>query len=78
VPLGLTQCELAARIHVSYPRANELIHGKQGVTPDTALRLSRLLSTTPELWLSLQLARDSWQAQHAESARTIDAIRPVA
>jgi len=48
VPLGLTQCESAARIHVSYPRVNELIHGKRGVTPDTALRLSRLLSTTPE------------------------------
>ena len=70
--------ELAARIHVSYPRVNELVHGKRGVTPDTALRLSRLLGTSPEFWLNLQLAHDLWQAMHAESARTPSDIRPVA
>ena len=78
VPLGLTQSELAARIHVSYPRVNGLVHGKRGVTPDTALRLSRLLGTTPEFWLNLQLAFDLWQAMHAEAARNIADIRPVA
>ena len=78
LPLGLTQRELAARIHVSYPRVNELVHGKRGVTPDTALRLSRLLGTTPEFWLNLQLTYDLWQAMHAKSAQNIADIRPVA
>ena len=41
-PLGLTQTEFAERLGVSYPRVNELVHGKRGVTPDTALRLERL------------------------------------
>jgi len=40
-PLGLSQTELAAKLGVSYPRVNELVHGKRGVTPDTALRLER-------------------------------------
>ena len=34
-PMGLTQRELAERIHVSYPRVNELVNGRRGVTPDT-------------------------------------------
>ncbi len=46
-PLGMTQSELAKRIHVSFPRVNEIINGRRGVTPDTALRLSKLLGTTP-------------------------------
>src|SRR6059036_3569210 len=41
-PLGLSQTGLAERLGVSYPRFNELVHGKRGVTPDTALRLERL------------------------------------
>ena len=41
-PLKMTQIQLAERLGVSYPRVNELIRGKRGVTPDTALRLERL------------------------------------
>ncbi|MCB1048712.1 MAG: HigA family addiction module antidote protein, partial [Calditrichaeota bacterium] len=42
-PLGLTQVELARRLGVSYPRLNEIIKGRRSVTPDTAMRLSRVL-----------------------------------
>ena len=41
-PLDVTQRDLAKRLGVSYPRINEIIHGRRGVTPDTALRLERL------------------------------------
>ncbi len=40
-PMGLTQRELAAAIHVPYQRVNEIINGKRGMTPATALRLAR-------------------------------------
>ena len=46
-PMGLSQLELAEKIGVSYPRVNELIHGKRGVTPDTALRLEQLWRSRP-------------------------------
>ncbi len=62
-PLGLTQKELASRIGVSYPRLNQLIHGRRAVTPDTALRLARFFGTTPEFWLNLQLAYDLYEAR---------------
>ena len=77
-PLGISQTELAHRIQVSYPRINELVHGKRGVTPDTALRLARLLGTTPEFWLNGQRNWDLWQAIHAPAAAALRKIRPVA
>jgi len=55
-PLGLSQTDLAERLGVSYPRVNELVHGKRGVTLDTALRLERLLGMEAQFWLNLQLA----------------------
>jgi addiction module HigA family antidote len=76
-PLGMTQTELAERINVSFPRVNELINGKRGVTPDTALRLAKLFGTTPEFWLNGQQHWDLWHALHAPKAREIRKIRPV-
>ena len=55
-PLQMTQAELAVKLGVSYPRVNELIHGKRGVTPDTALRLERLFGMEAQFWLNLQLS----------------------
>lgn len=77
-PLGMTQTELAERIHVSYPRVNELINGKRGVTPDTALRLSKLLGTTAEFWLNGQRNWDLWHALHSDSAKDLRRIKRVA
>jgi addiction module HigA family antidote len=76
-PLGMTQTELAARIGVSYPRINELVHGRRGVTPDTALRLERLLGMEAQFWLNLQLAWDLYRASRSPAARRIRAIRPI-
>lgn len=76
-PLGMTQTELAERIHVSYPRVNELVNGKRGVTPDTALRLAKLFGTTPEFWLNGQRNWDLWHAIHSSAADERDSIEPV-
>ena len=67
-PLALTQVEAAERMGVSQNRLNELIRGKRGVTADTALRLAKLLKTTPEFWLNLQNAYDLFEARHSISA----------
>ena len=73
-PLGLSQTELARRIGVSYPRVNELVHGKRGMTPDTALRLERLLGMEAQFWLNLQLAWDLYHATHSSAAASIQQI----
>jgi addiction module HigA family antidote len=77
LPLGMTQTELARRIHVSWPRINQIVRGRRGVTPDTALRLARLFGTTPEFWLNGQLNWDLWHAIHSDAAQDLDRIEPV-
>lgn len=74
-PLGITQTELAAWIGASYPRINELIHGKRGMTPDTALRLEQAFGMEAQFWLNLQLAWDLYQARHSPLAREIARIK---
>jgi len=66
-PMEITQVQLAEGIHVPYQRINELINGRRGVTPSTALRLSRFFGTTPELWLNIQLRWDLFHAPRAEA-----------
>lgn len=76
-PLSMTQVELAHRIGVSYPRINELVKGRRGMTPDTALRLERLFGMEAQVWLNLQLVWDLYQATHAVNASEIDQIEPL-
>lgn len=76
-PLGITQRDFAERIQVSYVRLNEIVNGRRGVTPDTALRLARALGTTPEFWLSLQQACDLWDALYGPGAVDLTAIEPL-
>jgi antitoxin HigA-1 len=76
-PLGMTQVEFAKRIRVSYPRINEIVKGKRGITPDTALRLARFFNMTAEFWLGLQEGWDLWHALHADTAADILKIDPL-
>ena len=76
-PLGLTQTAFAERLRVPLQRLHDLIRGRRGVTPDTALRLARALGTSPELWLNLQEAWDLWHAAHGSAADDIAEIEPL-
>jgi len=71
-PHGLSQKDLAKGIQVPYQRVNELVRGRRGVTPSTALRLGRFFGTSPDFWLNLQLRWDLYHAQHAEAAALRD------
>jgi len=75
-PLGITQQTLAREIKVPYQRVNELVNGRRGITPATALRLSKLLGTTPDYWLNLQLRWDLYFAQNKE-AKILKGIHPL-
>lgn len=57
-PMGISQTEFARHVHISTQRINELIHGKRGITPQTAWLLSQALGTTPEFWMNLQTVYD--------------------
>ncbi len=74
-PMGISQRELANGIHAPYQRVNELINGKRGITPSTALRLAKYFGTTPGFWMNLQLRWDLYQAQQKE-AKQLEEIEP--
>ncbi len=75
-PMGISQRELADRIHVPYQRVNELINKRRGITPSTALRLARVFENSPSFWMNLQLRRDLFRAHQTEAAE-LQRIRPV-
>ena len=75
IPMKLTQRELAAALNVPYQRVNELVNGRRGVTPSTALRLAKYFDVSPSFWLNLQLRWDLYNAMRSE-ARELDAIEP--
>jgi addiction module HigA family antidote len=62
-PLRMSQTTAAEKMGISLNRLNELVNGKRGITADTALRLSKLLKTTPEFWMNLQNAVDLYLAK---------------
>ena len=68
-PLGLGQLETAKRLGVSLNRLNEIVLGKRGITADTALRLARLLKTSPQLWMRLQADWDLHEAMQRQARR---------
>ncbi|HJF51129.1 MAG TPA: HigA family addiction module antitoxin [Brachybacterium paraconglomeratum] len=73
---GITQNKLAVSIGVPPRRINEIVHGKRGITADTALRLGKLFGTTAQFWLNLQTLYDLDLAED-RAAEQIDAIVPL-
>lgn len=76
-PLGVTQSAFAIRLGISFPRLNEIIRGKRAVTPDTALRLGRVLRTSADFWLGLQQDWDLWHAMRGKKAAEIAELAPI-
>jgi len=72
-PMGITQRELADAIGVSYQRINEIVNGRRGITPATALRLAKFFGMSPDFWMNMQLRWDLYRAQISER----DALRRI-
>jgi addiction module HigA family antidote len=62
-PLGITQTALAKHLHWTQPKINEIIQGKRGITPETAMALGDAFGMSAEFWLNAQRATDLWKAQ---------------
>ena len=57
-PMELSQYRVAKDISVPARRINEIVHGKRGITADTALRLARYFGTSERFWMNLQIRHD--------------------
>jgi len=76
-PFGMSQSAFAVRLGISFPRLNEIIRQKRGVTPDTALRLARVLGMSADFWLGLQQDWDLWHAMRSKRAAAIAELEPL-
>ena len=73
---GLTVAGLAEALGVSRQTVNELLRERRALSPEMALRLSRLFGNTPEFWLNAQRAVDLWDAAQTIKA-DVERIKPL-
>ena len=68
VPMSITQRELSEAIHVPYQRINEIVNGRRGITPSTALRLAKFFNMSEDFWMNLQIRWDLYRAKNSEES----------
>jgi antitoxin HigA-1 len=77
-PLGLSINRVARDLRVPVTRMSEIVNGRRSITADTALRLARYFSTTPEFWVNLQSAYDLDVATRASAEQIKRDVHPRA
>jgi addiction module HigA family antidote len=78
VPLGLSASRLARDLGVSPPTVNDIVRRRRPVTAEMALRLSRYLGTSPQLWMGLQAQYDLEVAARKIGKSVERTIQPMA
>jgi antitoxin HigA-1 len=73
-PNGLSSNEVARMLKVSPSTFNRLINEKSDISPEMALKLSRVLGRSPESWLAMQ---DNYDLYHARKSMDMDAYEPL-
>ncbi|MEK6790622.1 MAG: HigA family addiction module antitoxin [Deltaproteobacteria bacterium] len=73
--LGLTQTRLAKELNTTFRTINEIINEKRNISPEMAMKLSRYLGTSAELWLNLQNQYDIYRIR-ARKPGIIERIKP--
>lgn len=75
IPMSISQRDLSRAIHVPYQRVNEIVSGRRGITPSTALRLAKFFGMSEGFWMNLQLRWDLYHAKCIEE-NELRAIKP--
>ena len=75
-PMNLSRNRLAHSIGVPPRRINEIVLGKRGITADTALRLARYFSMSPQFWMGIQMDYALDVAEDELSDRLEVEVRP--
>ena len=74
-PLNLSVTEAAKALGVTRKTLSALLNGRSGISPEMALRLSKVFGRTPEGWLRLQIQYDLWKAKQAFDAKGLKRIK---
>ena len=76
-PRKLSMNRLALALRVPATRIGDIVHGRRGITPDTALRLARLFRSTPQFWMNLQTQYDLEVVKDREQRSIERDVRPL-
>jgi antitoxin HigA-1 len=74
-PLGVSVSEAAKSLGVTHKALSELLNGKSGVSPSTALRLAIAFDTSPESWLNMQQQDDLYHARKNPALRRVRRLK---
>ena len=66
-PLGLSVTEAAKALKISRPTLSKLLNGRINISPEMAVRISIVFSTSDKLWVDLQAGYDLWKAQQKKN-----------
>lgn len=75
IPHKIGSNELSRRLRVSSGLVSRLLNGKTDISPEMAVKLSKVLGRSPESWLLMQDNYDLWLARHKVN---IDDYEPIA
>ena len=74
-PLGMTVTEAAKALGVTRKTLSALLNGRSGISPEMALRLSKVFGRTAEGWLKLQLQYDLWQTKQRVDLNSLKRVK---
>ena len=74
-PLNLTVTDAAKALGVTRKTFSSLLNGRSGISPEMALRLSKVFGRSPEAWLKLQLQYDLWQTQQSVDLNNLKCVK---
>lgn len=74
-PLGLTVTDTAKALKVTRKTLSSILNGRAGISPEMALRLSKVFGRTPEGWMRLQLQYDLWKAEQSLDISDLQRIK---
>ena len=77
LPMGMTANQLAMRTRMPATRVGEILHGRRGISTDTALRLARFFGTSAEFWLNLQASYDLSKTRSEIGHAILKEIQPM-
>lgn len=58
---GLNVTDAASKLGISRTALSRVLNGHTGISPEMALRLSKLLRTSIGMWINLQAQYDIWK-----------------
>jgi len=76
-PLGLSVTEGAKVLGVTRQALNNVVNGKNGISPEMAIRLAKAFGSTAETWLQMQVSYDLAQARKSESRIKVRRFNPA-